>query len=68
MARVSDLRGIRQIIQPLEMAGTLVRRTDEEVCIPVPASILSSFLHVLLPLYVLPSFWVLVDLLYFTRV
>lgn len=31
MARVSDLRGIRQIIQPLEMAGTLVRRTDEEL-------------------------------------
>ncbi|XP_022962976.1 probable amino-acid acetyltransferase NAGS2, chloroplastic isoform X2 [Cucurbita moschata] len=31
MARVSDVRGIRQIIQPLEMAGTLVRRTDEEL-------------------------------------
>lgn len=43
MARVSDLRGIRQIIQPLEMAGTLVRRTDEEVCIST--SILSSFLR-----------------------
>lgn len=34
MARVSDLSGIRQIIQPLEAAGTLVRRTDEEVCAP----------------------------------
>ena len=44
MARVSDVRGIRQIIQPLEMAGTLVRRTDEEVCIPA-SFILSSFLH-----------------------
>ncbi|XP_011657907.1 probable amino-acid acetyltransferase NAGS2, chloroplastic isoform X2 [Cucumis sativus] len=31
MARVSDLRGIRQIILPLEMAGTLVRRSDEEL-------------------------------------
>ncbi|KAK9949165.1 hypothetical protein M0R45_004700 [Rubus argutus] len=31
MARVSDLSGIRQIIQPLEAAGTLVRRTDEEL-------------------------------------
>ncbi|KAG7034285.1 putative amino-acid acetyltransferase NAGS2, chloroplastic, partial [Cucurbita argyrosperma subsp. argyrosperma] len=31
MASVSDLRGIRQIIQPLEMAGTLVPRTDEEL-------------------------------------
>ena len=47
MANVSDVRGIRQIIQPLEMAGTLVPRTDEEVCIPT--SILSSFLHELLP-------------------
>ncbi|KAM5576828.1 hypothetical protein ABKV19_007592 [Rosa sericea] len=31
MARVSDLSGIRQIIQPLEAAGTLVTRTDEEL-------------------------------------
>lgn len=31
MARVTDLAGIRQIIQPLEESGTLVRRTDEEV-------------------------------------
>ncbi|XP_022132789.1 probable amino-acid acetyltransferase NAGS2, chloroplastic isoform X2 [Momordica charantia] len=31
MARVTDLHGIRQIIQPLEMSGTLVRRTDEEL-------------------------------------
>ncbi|KAJ8439717.1 hypothetical protein Cgig2_009541 [Carnegiea gigantea] len=31
MARESDVAGIRQIIQPLEDAGTLVRRTDEEL-------------------------------------
>jgi hypothetical protein len=31
MARATDLAGIRQIIQPLEESGTLVRRTDEEV-------------------------------------
>ncbi|KAL6227495.1 hypothetical protein ACLB2K_001452 [Fragaria x ananassa] len=31
MARVSDLSGIRQIIRPLEAAGTLVTRTDEEL-------------------------------------
>ena len=32
MARVTDLSGIRTIIEPLEASGTLVRRTDEEVC------------------------------------
>ncbi|POO00701.1 Acetylglutamate kinase argB [Trema orientale] len=31
MARVTDLSGIREIIQPLEASGTLVRRTDEEL-------------------------------------
>lgn len=31
MARVTDLSGIRQIIRPLEEAGILIRRTDEEV-------------------------------------
>ncbi|XP_058006208.1 probable amino-acid acetyltransferase NAGS2, chloroplastic isoform X2 [Hevea brasiliensis] len=31
MARVTDLSGIRQIIQPLEDSGVLVRRTDEEL-------------------------------------
>ena len=31
MARVTDLSGIRQLILPLEEAGTLVRRTDQEV-------------------------------------
>lgn len=31
MARESDVAGIRQIIQPLEDAGTLVQRTDEEL-------------------------------------
>lgn len=32
MARVTDLSGIKQIIQPLEDSGVLVQRTDEEVC------------------------------------
>ncbi|KAK9284416.1 hypothetical protein L1049_023588 [Liquidambar formosana] len=31
MARESDIPGIKQIIQPLEEAGTLVRRTNEEL-------------------------------------
>ncbi|KAJ6722233.1 AMINO-ACID ACETYLTRANSFERASE [Salix koriyanagi] len=31
MARATDLARIRQIIQPLEQSGTLVRRTDEEL-------------------------------------
>ncbi|GLT46814.1 hypothetical protein SLA2020_205440 [Shorea laevis] len=31
MAKATDLSGIKQIIQPLEEAGTLVRRTDEEL-------------------------------------
>ncbi|EEF37109.1 N-acetyltransferase, putative [Ricinus communis] len=31
MARMTDLSGIRQIIQPLEDSGVLVRRTDEEL-------------------------------------
>lgn len=32
MARMTDLSGIREIIQPLEASGALVRRTDKEVC------------------------------------
>ncbi|KAG8642747.1 hypothetical protein MANES_12G115300v8 [Manihot esculenta] len=32
MARVTDLSGIKQILQPLEDSGVLARRTDEEVC------------------------------------
>lgn len=32
MAMVQDLSGIRQILLPLEEAGTLVRRTYQEVC------------------------------------
>lgn len=32
MAREADLDGIRQLLQPLEESGTLIRRTDEEVC------------------------------------
>lgn len=35
MAKVTDFSAIRQIIQPLEESGTLVKRTDEEVCISV---------------------------------
>ncbi|GMI94111.1 N-acetyl-l-glutamate synthase 1 [Hibiscus trionum] len=31
MAKVTDLAGIRQIIQPLEESGNLVRRSDEEL-------------------------------------
>lgn len=31
MAQEADLTGIRQLIQPLEESGTLVRRTDEEL-------------------------------------
>ncbi|XP_057975815.1 probable amino-acid acetyltransferase NAGS2, chloroplastic isoform X2 [Malania oleifera] len=31
MARATDLPGIKQIIQPLEESGKLVRRTDEEM-------------------------------------
>ncbi|RYQ80983.1 hypothetical protein Ahy_Scaffold1g107020 isoform H [Arachis hypogaea] len=33
MAQITDLAGIKQIIQPLEASGILVKRTDEEVCI-----------------------------------
>lgn len=33
MAKVDDLPGIRQIFKPLEDSGTLVKRTDAEVCI-----------------------------------
>lgn len=32
MAREADFAGIRQILQPLEDSGTLIRRTDEDVC------------------------------------
>lgn len=31
MATATDLPGIREIMQPLEESGALVRRTDEEV-------------------------------------
>ncbi|XP_021301002.1 probable amino-acid acetyltransferase NAGS1, chloroplastic [Herrania umbratica] len=31
MAKVTDLAGIKQLIQPLEQSGTLVRRSDEEL-------------------------------------
>lgn len=31
MARVSDIPGIKQLLQPLEESGTLIRRTEEEV-------------------------------------
>lgn len=32
MAEVTDLAGLRKILQPLEASGVLVRRTDEQVC------------------------------------
>lgn len=32
MARETDFAGIRQLLKPLEDSGTLIRRTDEEVC------------------------------------
>ncbi|KAK4367848.1 hypothetical protein RND71_011640 [Anisodus tanguticus] len=31
VARVSDIHGIKQLLQPLEESGTLIRRTEEEV-------------------------------------
>ncbi|KAK4346677.1 hypothetical protein RND71_033016 [Anisodus tanguticus] len=31
MARVSDIPGIKQLLQPLEDSGTLIRRTEEEL-------------------------------------
>ena len=33
MAQVTDIPGIKQIIQPLEESGILVKRTDEQVCL-----------------------------------
>lgn len=35
MAQNEDLSGIKQIIQPLEASGILVKRTDEEVCLTI---------------------------------
>lgn len=34
MASLTDLSGIRQLIQPLEDSGVLIRRSDEEVGLP----------------------------------
>lgn len=31
MAQVTDFSGIKQLMQPLEESGILVKRTDEEV-------------------------------------
>lgn len=31
MARLSDIPGIKQLLQPLEESGTLIRRSEEEV-------------------------------------
>lgn len=31
MAKVSDIPEIKQLLQPLEESGTLIRRTEEEV-------------------------------------
>ncbi|XP_059293495.1 probable amino-acid acetyltransferase NAGS1, chloroplastic [Lycium ferocissimum] len=41
MARVSDIPGIKQLLQPLEESGTLIRRTEEEL-----AKALHSFIIV----------------------
>lgn len=32
MARTTDVFRIKQLVQPLEESGALVRRTEEEVC------------------------------------
>lgn len=40
MAKKTDLSGIKQIIQPLEESGTLIRRTDEEVWHPAVSYVL----------------------------
>lgn len=32
MATVADLHGIKQLLLPLEESGTLIKRTEEEVC------------------------------------
>lgn len=50
MAKVTDLTGIKQLIQPLEESGTLVRRTNEEVFI-LPL----RFIYLLFSLF-FPSF------------
>ena len=46
LARKTDLPGIREVIQPLEETGALVRRTNEQVS-------LSLFLSLSLPYYLL---------------
>lgn len=33
MAQATDISGIKQILQPLEEKGVLVKRTEEEVCL-----------------------------------
>lgn len=33
MARSSDIPGIKQLLQPLEDSGTLIRRSEEEVTV-----------------------------------
>ena len=40
MAQVTDIAGIKQIIQPLEASGILVKRTDEEVYLAAPSTYL----------------------------
>lgn len=43
MALVTDLSGIRKLIEPLEASGRLVRRTDEEVCDPALPYLILTF-------------------------
>ncbi|KAM3286098.1 putative amino-acid acetyltransferase NAGS1, chloroplastic [Capsicum chacoense] len=40
MARVSDIPGIKELLQPLEESGTLIRRTDEELVKALPSFVI----------------------------
>lgn len=43
MAQMKDISGIKQIIQPLEASGILVKRTDEEVCLAMSSSPIARY-------------------------
>lgn len=51
MAMVQDLSGIRQILLPLEEAGTLVRRTYQEVCTLALSYFCSTGLDIVLQMF-----------------
>ncbi|KAF3637537.1 Mediator of RNA polymerase II transcription subunit 19a [Capsicum annuum] len=40
MARVSDIPGLKELLQPLEGSGTLIRRTDEELVKELPSFVI----------------------------